>query len=501
MKVCMFHLMPYRDLPADFDKHYKSAYIDPVWFDVADPKKVGQYYNWTLDEFIHAARSGMNGVCTNQHHQNVYGFMANPSLMGSVLARATDGMNVAIVQLGSTLPSTSPPTRIAEEYAMIDCISGGRLVAGFPAGLPTDATISNGVVPVEQRERYREALELVQKAWSAKEVFAWNGKHYQLPMVNLWPRPLQQPHPPIWIPGSGSATTVDFVVDRDDSFCHLSYYGAQNAHSLGDFYWDRVTKRGRDANPYRLGFLQLIGVSESDEAAEEYAPHAEYFFHKLLRTAPQYRDIPGYMDHASLVHAMKTPLRERFDVRDLKYKDFVDRGFVITGSAATVRDRLLDGIKRLRIGHLLTLLHFGSMPHDLCMKNITLFTPRRAAASAKSVGRRMGRPLVAGKFAAKASRRRGRGRRRILKVNNKESSQWRRCRCASCDSGRTRSRPRSRSSAMVRRSSSCTAHGACATTRNFSNCWRARTRSMRRNIPAPAKAIRKPCTRSTTGGT
>ena len=169
MKVCMFHLMPYRDLPADFDKHYKSAYIDPVWFDVADPKQVGQYYNWTLDEFIHAARSGMNGVCTNQHHQNVYGFMANPSLMGSVLARATDGMNVAIVQLGSTLPSTSPPTRIAEEYAMIDCISGGRLVAGFPAGLPTDATISNGIVPVEQRERYREALALVQKAWSAKK--------------------------------------------------------------------------------------------------------------------------------------------------------------------------------------------------------------------------------------------------------------------------------------------------------------------------------------------
>ena len=53
--------------------------------------------------------------------------------------------------------------------------------------------------------------------------------------MNIWPRPIQQPHPPIWIPGSGSATTVDFVVDRDDSFCHLSYYGAQNAHSLPIF--------------------------------------------------------------------------------------------------------------------------------------------------------------------------------------------------------------------------------------------------------------------------
>jgi len=369
----MFHLMPYRDLPADFDQRYQSAYIDPVWYDVADADKVGQYYNWTLDEFVYAANAGMHGLCTNQHHQNVYGFMSNPSLMGAALARLTNGQHVAIIQLGSTLPSTSPPTRIAEEYGMIDCISGGRLVAGFPTGLPTDATISNGIVPIEQRERYREALDLVLKAWQAKEVFAWNGKHYQLPMVNLWPRPIQQPHPPIWIPGSGSPTTAEFVVERDHCFCHLSYYGAQNAESLGDYFWDMVAKKGRDTNPYRLGFLQLIGVSETDAAAEEYAPHVEYFFHKLLYTPSHYQAIPGYQDYPSLERTMKSPLRERFDVRDLRYKDFVDRGFLIAGSPATVRDRLIEGIKRLRIGHLLALLHFGSMPHELCMQNIELF--------------------------------------------------------------------------------------------------------------------------------
>src|SRR5437588_854689 len=277
----MFHLMPYRDLPADFAQRYKSAYIDPLWFDVADPEKVSQYYNWTLDEFVYAARSGMHGLCTNQHHQNVYGFMANPSLMGSVLAKLTNGQNVAIIQLGSTLPSTSPPTRIAEEYALIDCISGGRLVAGFPTGLPTDATISNAVVPVE--------------------------------------------------------------------------------------------KRGRDANPYRLGFLQLVGVSETDAQAQEYAPHVEYFFHKLLYTPSYYQAIPGYQDYPSMLRAMKAPLRERFDVRDLRYKDFIERGFLIAGSPATVRDQLIEGVKRLRIGHLLALLHFGSMPHELCLKNIDLF--------------------------------------------------------------------------------------------------------------------------------
>jgi alkanesulfonate monooxygenase SsuD/methylene tetrahydromethanopterin reductase-like flavin-dependent oxidoreductase (luciferase family) len=373
MKVCMFHLMPHRELPPDFDQRYKSAYLDPVWFDVADADKVGQYFNWTLDEMVHAARAGMHGLCTNQHHQNVYGFMANPSLMGSVLAKLTNGQQVAIIQIGSTLPSTSPPTRIAEEYALIDCISGGRLVAGFPTGLPTDATISNGVIPIEQRERYREALALVLKAWQAREVFAWNGKHYQLPMVNLWPRPIQQPHPPVWIPGSGSATTVEFVVDRDDCFCHLSYFGARNAETLGDYYWDAVAQKGRDANPYRLGFLQLIGVAETDAAAEEYAPHVEYFFHKLLYTPQYYQAIPGYQDYPSLMRTLRAPLRERFDLRNLKYKDFVERGFLIAGSPATVREQLIEGIKRLRIGHLLALLHFGSMPHELCLRNIDLF--------------------------------------------------------------------------------------------------------------------------------
>ena len=60
----MFHLMPYRDLAPDFDQRHKSAYIDPAWFDVADPDKVGQYFNWTLDEMVHAARARMHGLCT-----------------------------------------------------------------------------------------------------------------------------------------------------------------------------------------------------------------------------------------------------------------------------------------------------------------------------------------------------------------------------------------------------------------------------------------------------
>ena len=156
---------------------------------------MGQYYNWTIDELLYAAQCGFDGVCTNEHHQNAYGFMPSPNIMGSVLAKLTNGSNVAIVQMGATLPTSNPPIRVAEEYGMLDCISGGRLVAGMPLGTPMDANLCYGITPMEHRERYREAFALTLKAWQAREIFAWNGRYYQLAEVNLWPRPIQQPHP------------------------------------------------------------------------------------------------------------------------------------------------------------------------------------------------------------------------------------------------------------------------------------------------------------------
>src|SRR4029453_13658106 len=166
---------------------HPSVWVTPPWWELADARRVGQYYNWTLDELLHAARAGFDGVCTNEHHQNAYGFMPSPNLMGSVLAKQTNGLDVAIVQMGSTLPTTIPPIRVAEEYGMLDCISGGRLtpgtppgppggatlsravaeeygmpgclgggrlIAGIPLGPPRDANLIYGVPPIEQRERY-----------------------------------------------------------------------------------------------------------------------------------------------------------------------------------------------------------------------------------------------------------------------------------------------------------------------------------------------------------
>jgi alkanesulfonate monooxygenase SsuD/methylene tetrahydromethanopterin reductase-like flavin-dependent oxidoreductase (luciferase family) len=354
--------------------------VDPPWSELADAERIGDFYNWTLDELIYGANAGFDGICVNEHHQNAYGFMPSPNLMGSALARATNGMDVAIVQMGSTLP-TSHAIRVAEEYAMLDCISGGRLVAGMPLGTSMDVNQVYGIPPIEQRERYREAHDLILKAWRADQgMFAWNGKYAQYPKVNLWPRPIQQPSPPVWVPGVGSYSTWEFALDNNHCYCFLSYFGVNAARATMKGFWELAGQRGVDQNPYRAGYLQLVAVSETDQQAEkEYAEHIEYFYHKSMHIPPHYFGSPGHQDYVSLEKGIRSgfslDLAERLlTLKNTKYKDFVKEKFVMAGSPETVREQLRDAMQELRVGNLMVLLQIGSTPPELTKKNIDLFT-------------------------------------------------------------------------------------------------------------------------------
>jgi len=376
MYISAFNLMPHRDLPPDFENRYQSIWVTPRFHELLDAKRAGEYYNWTLDELIAAANAGADGICTNEHHQNAYGFMPSPNLMGSILARETQGMNCAIVQMGATLVAVQPPVRIAEEYAMLDCISGGRLVAGMPLGTSMDMNLCYGITPIEQRDRYREANELIVKSWTSREPFAWNGKYTQLPTVNLWPRPIQEPHPPIWIPGGGSTSTYAYAAERDYCYCFLSYFGYKSAEHSVKKYWEVCQQKGRDSNPYRLGFLQLIGVSETDAQAEkDYAKHVEYFYHKGLHVPGEWLGTPGYQDYQSMANSFRNPMIADAvnSLKKKRYKDLLNDRFVACGSPATVRDMLKELAGSLHVGNLMVLLQIGSMPHELALKNTDLF--------------------------------------------------------------------------------------------------------------------------------
>src|SRR5579859_520866 len=92
----------------------------------------------------------------------------------------------------TSIIANSSATRVAEEFAMIDVISGGRLIAGFPVGTPMDTCFCYGQNPSMLRERYLEAHDLVVKAWQEADTFAFNGRFNQQRYVNIWPRPVQR---------------------------------------------------------------------------------------------------------------------------------------------------------------------------------------------------------------------------------------------------------------------------------------------------------------------
>jgi alkanesulfonate monooxygenase SsuD/methylene tetrahydromethanopterin reductase-like flavin-dependent oxidoreductase (luciferase family) len=375
MKVHFFHLMPYRFLPEDFPQQHRSVWVD-VPTELYDPVKGHQIYNENLDELEFADSMGFDGICVNEHHQNAYGLMPSPNLMAAALARRTK--NSALVVLGNSIALYNPPTRVAEEFAMLDCMSGGRLVAGFPVGTSMDTNFCYGQVPATLRDKYDEAHDLIIQAWTRPDVFAFNGKYTQLRYVNVWPRPIQKPHPPIWIPGGGSVETWEWVASRDYMYCYLSYFGHQRGLNVMKGYWDEIERQGKEPNPYRAGFLQFVAVSESDAQAEkDYAEHAEYFYNRCLHVYPGFADAPGYRT----MRTVKAGLSAQFERQvvqaasgRLTWKDFIKDGYIIAGSPETVRQQLEEAAKALNVGHLMVLLQFGSMPPELVRKNTELFS-------------------------------------------------------------------------------------------------------------------------------
>ena len=239
-----------------------------------------------------------------------------------------------------------------------------------------DTNFAYGEVPATLRDKYREGHDLIIQAWTRPEPFSFNGKYTQLRYVNIWPRPLQKPHPPVWIPGGGSIETWDWVLDHDYCYCYLSYFGFIRGSKVLQGFWQRCDARGIERNPYRSGFLQLVAVAETDAAAErDYYTHADYFYNKCLHVFEGFADAPGYRTQETLRSGFAPQVGDRPSRMrsQLSWKDLLDQGYVIGGSPATVRERLEYAIKELHTGHLMVLCQFGSMPPELARQNTELF--------------------------------------------------------------------------------------------------------------------------------
>ena len=160
-----------------------------------DPKIAADLFEEVIDEFLLCDDLGLN-VLAVEHHAGINSLLgANPLLVG-ILARQT--RQVRLLSLGTLISLRKDPVRVAEEYATADVISRGRLEIGFVKSGGTEMA-SNNANPVNNIERYWEAIDLIKKALSHHDgPFSWEGKHFTHRHVNIWPRPWQQPHPRMW---------------------------------------------------------------------------------------------------------------------------------------------------------------------------------------------------------------------------------------------------------------------------------------------------------------
>ena len=230
-----------------------------------NPTLGADLYNTYLDEYEYAETVGFDGLMLNEHHNTPTCMGAAMNLEAAILARTTK--RAKIVLLGNPLPIFDNPLRLAEELAEIDMISRGRLVSGFVRGTGIESWATN-TNPVYNRERFEEAHDLIVKTWTTPGPWRWEGKHYQFRVVNPFERPLQQPHPPIWIPGIGSPETLIWCARHHYPYIYLET-DPQVTLDLTAIYTEAAKQVGYEPGPQNFGYLVRVHVQDTDEKAYE----------------------------------------------------------------------------------------------------------------------------------------------------------------------------------------------------------------------------------------
>jgi len=229
-----------------------------------------------------------------------------------------------------------------------------------------------GVNPTFSHERFHEAHDLIVRAWTEPGPFEFKSKHYHFLYVNVWPRPYQQPHPPIWIPSQGSRETIEFAAHPAHKYTYLQTFSPIKAVARYlQMYRDVAAGFGYESSPGQLGWSVPVYVGESDASAiEEARPHFEIFRNTFVRMPFEMLLPPGYTSRESMkgIAAAKAQLTSYIDV-----KQAMELGMFVCGSARTVCETLTAYAKQLGFGQLLTMLQFGTLPAELTRRSMERF--------------------------------------------------------------------------------------------------------------------------------
>lgn len=297
-----------------------------------------------VESAVLAEALGFDSLWLGEHHFCDYVLSAPPVVLAAIAAR-TERLRLGT---GVTLVANLDPVRVAEDYATLDGISGGRveLVAG--RGILADTYEAFGQATAESRERFRENLELLRRLWTETEL-RWSGR-FRAPLerVTVEPRPVQRPHPPLWIGGGSSLHSVDLAAELGLPLMLPSVLAPPAAFApLVARYRERWVRAGRDPAALRVGACSHVHVGPTSQAARE-------------RWRPYYANYLRFVDRIwqrrELVHA-------RAGI-ELDYEKLLG-GVAVCGSPAEVADRIAATREALGLDVQLLVFDLGGLPEPL----------------------------------------------------------------------------------------------------------------------------------------
>jgi alkanesulfonate monooxygenase SsuD/methylene tetrahydromethanopterin reductase-like flavin-dependent oxidoreductase (luciferase family) len=342
-----------------------------------DPRVAADLLHRYYDEWRVADELGLD-IMVNEHHSTATCMSCTATVALSVLARETK--NARLLVLGYPIGHRPDPLRCAEELATIDVLSRGRLDMGFVKGVPYEFPVSNQN-PVGVMDRYWESHDFIIKAMTSHGApFNWESEHFHYRQVNLWPRPWQEPHPPVWST-TGSRANARVLGEKGYVIATLGTGFA--TRPLFDAYRAGYVSKGRPApSADRFAYLGLVAVAADEATARGRAEFVASYLRTSGVVAPQFRNPPGYLTIEDNARILRGEKRQRSMTKDGRYidmhggsvQDLIDAGILFCGTPDQVYAQIVDFCEYCGgMGNLLMMGHAGSLPHEDTVDNLTLF--------------------------------------------------------------------------------------------------------------------------------
>ena len=316
-----------------------------------------------FDIMSRAEEFGFDSLWPAEHHFSEYGYCASPALTLAALASRTQKIRLGT---GVVVLPLNHPIRIAEDYAILDILSGGRVDLGVGRGYQPHEFAGYGVDQTRSREMFRESVEVIQKAWT-QDRFSYDGEFYQFQDLSVRPKPLQQPHPPMWM-ASLSAETFKLCGQYGFNLMCAPVFGFDVNRGAAQIeeYRQSLRDHGRDPADHEVAGLIMTYVADTQEQAlADFRDSVIWYY----RTFAKYIAPPKGQPPVK-TYEMYTAARDWLET--LEWDAIAESGAVVCGTPDHVADRIAEIHELCGITHYLAWTRIGGLEHSKVLRSMEL---------------------------------------------------------------------------------------------------------------------------------